>query len=79
METFEDGKTTAQYRNFFQIVNSKIGEFWDAAQIISDFERAITADVETEFPHKSHQGCYFHLTRKLSANQKHEAQCSVKT
>ena len=62
---FADGKTTAHYRKIFQIVKSKIGEHWEPAQTISDFERAIIAAVETEFPHSSHKGCYFHFTQAI--------------
>ena len=62
---FADGKTTAHYRKIFQVVKSKIGENWGPAQLISDFERAIIAAVEMEFPHSSHKWCYFHFTQAI--------------
>ena len=63
---FADGKTMAHYRKIFQIVKSKTGENWEPAQIITDFERAKIATVETEIPHSCHKVCYFHFTQAIN-------------
>ena len=62
---FADVKATPHYKFFFQLMKSKVGENWEPAQFIPDFERAIHAAVETEVPHSSHKGCYFHFTLEI--------------
>ena len=43
-------------------MKSKVGENWEPAQFIPDFERAKLVAMEMEVPHSSHRVCYFHFT-----------------
>lgn len=63
------GKTIGQYRQLFQHVKDKIrqitGRRWRPAKVICDFEVALISALETELPHTTVCGCYFHFCQSL--------------
>ena len=58
------------YRQVFQCLKRRIRQnhsedFQPRYNAISDFEQALIAAMETEFPRTSLRGCYFHFSQSL--------------
>ena len=62
-------KTIGTYRQVFQCLKRRIrqnhGEDFQPRYAISDFEQALIAAMETEFPKTSLRGCYFYFSQNL--------------
>ena len=63
------GNTIAHYTVVLSAIKERIlqitGVEWQPTEFVCDFEQAIIASVEDEFPLAGIDGCYFHFTKNL--------------
>ena len=64
-----NGKTIPEYAYVLDAIKTRLrvlsGHPWHPRSFICDFEQAIIAAVEIEFPHATIDGCYFHFNKGL--------------
>lgn len=63
------GKETGLYRQMIRRIKDRVfyitGRHFNPGRVFCDFEIALVSAIETELPHSSVKGCYFHFTQSI--------------